>query len=185
MVEDCLPEKLRIRWEDETIATKTVPSVDRLIDFFRERATQPQYDDKVSSTTPAFERKPSSKQRNPGHQGRANPTRLNPLLTFPVGTLVQSAARHTMPMPVTSSKRRPLPRRKNMLGLTLSVLGASSQGTAYRNAETGTTVGSVREIIMPCSTHQTEATAALLQPQGLSTQPVQPPQQAASSRTNF
>ena len=68
IVEDLLPEKLRIRWEDETITSKTVPPVEQMIAFLRTRAAQPQYAEKASAN-PSSEKKPFSRQKASGHTG--------------------------------------------------------------------------------------------------------------------
>ena len=127
-----------------TISSTTVPPVDKLIVFLRERANQPQNEVKTSHSTPAFERKSSSKQRNPGHKGvttsqsqqaehqgllhlgRVTITNLNPFLMFHVGTPAQSAVRHIL---------RPL-QGENYLTKEGVCPGPLSllQGTACRNA---------------------------------------------------
>ena len=67
IVESWLPKELRIRWEDETLSSKTVPPVQDLITFLRLRATQPQYEDKVHHSNFASEKKSSSKKHS-SHQ---------------------------------------------------------------------------------------------------------------------
>ena len=68
VAENLLPKELRIRWEDETITSKKVPPVQRLIEFLRLRSTQPQYEDKSHYSSSAPEKK-SSKPKSSGHHG--------------------------------------------------------------------------------------------------------------------
>ena len=67
IVESWLPKELRIRWEDETISSKSVPHVKSLISFLRLRATQPQYEDKGHHTTSGSERKAPQRQKSVSH----------------------------------------------------------------------------------------------------------------------
>ena len=67
IVESWLPKELRIRWEDETISSKSVPQVKSLISFLRLRATQPQYEDKGHHTTSGSERKAPQRQKSVSH----------------------------------------------------------------------------------------------------------------------
>ena len=57
LVEPLLPEKVRARWEEDTVKNKRVPAVAELMTFLRERAAMPQYADKIATHEPV-ERKP-------------------------------------------------------------------------------------------------------------------------------
>ena len=69
ITESLLPKELRIRWEDETISTKKVPPVQKLIEFLKLRSTQPQYEDKAHYSNAAPERKAPAKPKFSGQKG--------------------------------------------------------------------------------------------------------------------
>ena len=63
LVEPLLPEKVKAQWEEATVESKKVPTVDKLVTFLRKRAAMPQYADKVSSYVSA-DKKPYKSQQN-------------------------------------------------------------------------------------------------------------------------
>ena len=62
LVEPLLPDKVKDKWEEATVDSKTVPPVSDLIAFLRKRAALPQYADKIQTPAPA-ERKPHKQQK--------------------------------------------------------------------------------------------------------------------------
>ena len=69
--ESLLPKELRTRWEDETITSKAVPPVQKLIEFLKLRSTQQQYEDKGHYSAPAAEKK-SFPKKSSGYKGSAS-----------------------------------------------------------------------------------------------------------------
>ena len=63
-----LPKELRTRWEDETITSKAVPPVQKLIEFLKLRSTQQQYEDKGHYSAPVAEKK-SFPKKSSGYKG--------------------------------------------------------------------------------------------------------------------
>ena len=64
ILEAFLPEKVENRWEELTVDSKTVPPVEDLIAFIRQRAAMPQYEDKITPTPPE---KNNQKSTQPNH----------------------------------------------------------------------------------------------------------------------
>ena len=80
IAEEFLPEKVKNRWEELTVDSKTVPPVGDLIAFIRQRAAMPQYADKTPASTPSSERKPF-KQQPPRHKGSVHVAASQPTQT--------------------------------------------------------------------------------------------------------
>ena len=149
IIEDLLPTQLRAKWADETISSKKVPPIDKLIAFLEERADQPQYAEKMVSTPSSVEKKTFSKQKAQGLKGSvhaANPqpsqtpsnqSELQSQKTPSSGRNqsakskpthpnipVQSVEKLTMLLIVISLKRRPFLKGRNGLKHTICVLSA-------------------------------------------------------------
>ena len=80
IAEEFHQEKVKNRWEELTMDSKTVPPVGDLIAFIRQRAAMPQYADKTPASTPSSERKPF-KQQPPRHKGSVHVAASQPTQT--------------------------------------------------------------------------------------------------------
>ena len=94
LVEPLLPEKVRAKWEEDTVKNKKVPAVDELMTFLRERAAMPQYADKGSPHEPV-ERKPykpqSTRQKGAVHVTSTSPVQPPQGTTEPVWSRPRSS----------------------------------------------------------------------------------------------
>ena len=84
IVEELLPAQLKARWSDVTLGERKVPPIQKLIAFLEERADQPQYMDKVHSTT-QWKPDPKSfnKPKGSPKKGAVNVSQTQPLLPHP------------------------------------------------------------------------------------------------------